>query len=63
MIERGPKAGRIRQGGMTCVGGAPAGDSLLKTLSGVGRDVPDSSNPRCDNLSARAEASKKKGRE
>ncbi|ABB10558.1 hypothetical protein Bcep18194_B0442 [Burkholderia lata] len=60
-IEWGSKTGRTRQGGGPCVGGAPAGDRLLKTLSGVGGDVPDSSNSGCDNLSARAEAPKKKG--
>ncbi|WP_143329903.1 hypothetical protein [Burkholderia sp. AU31652] len=55
--------GRIRLAGVTDVDGAPGGDRLLKGLSGIGGDVPETSNPGCDNLSARAEAPKKKGRE
>ncbi|WP_412528790.1 hypothetical protein [Burkholderia lata] len=55
--------GRIRQTGVTRVDGALGGDRLLKRLSGIGGDVPESSNPGCDNLSARTEALKKKGRE
>ena len=62
-IEWGSAAGRIRLAGVTCVDGAPGGDRLLKRLSGIGGDVPELSNPGRDNLSARAEAPKKKGRE
>jgi len=62
-IERVRRRGRIGQADVICVDGAPGGDRLLKRLSGIGGDVPESSNPGCDNLSARAEALKKKGRE
>lgn len=53
--------GRIRLASVTCVEGARGGDRLLKRLSGSGGDAPGLLNPGCDNLSARAEAPKKKG--
>lgn len=62
-IEWGSATGQIRQAGVICVDGASGGDRLLKRLSGAVGHVPESSNPGCDNLSACAQAPKKKGRE
>lgn len=63
MFGWGSKRRRNRAGGVTCVSCARAGDRLLKTRLGVGGDVPELSNPGCDNLSARPKAPQKKGRE